>query len=155
MPDDPNETDDSPGRLRRMYEEEATARAASDGRVAELERRDAFRDAGLDLKQPLHKMAADSYKGELESEKVTEYITSLGLNQKADPPAPNTDPAEAATLERIANAGRGDGEPAATPDRIAQLKRDMEAAGRRGNIAELDRIATELAEAQGNLVIRQ
>ena len=156
MSDDPNEPDDqNPGRLRTMYEEASRASAEAQARVAELERRDAFRDAGLDLKNPLQKMAADSYKGELNSDKVSEYIESLGLNTKPDdtPPPPVTTPEERAALERIAAAGQGDGVPAQEPDRVATLKIEMAEAARRGaNPAELDRIAVELARATGNKV---
>jgi uncharacterized coiled-coil protein SlyX len=157
MTDDPNDTDqDNPGRLRRMYEETAEREATASARVAELERREAFRDSGLDLQNPLHRVVAESYSGELDSEKVRAHVDSLGLKTEQaqqTPPPPQTSPEERAAIERITNAGAGDGLPATEPDRVENLKRDLEAAARRGNIQDMDRISTELARAMGNPIV--
>lgn len=158
MSDDPNETDPEPGRLRTMYEEASRVGAEAQSRVAELERREAFRDAGLDLKNPLQKMAADSYKGELDNEKVREYIDGLGLTPKPAEAPTVQDPTpadEQAALERISQAGAGDGTPAVEPDRVTGLKVQLADAARRGNNQELDRLSVELARATGNRVLEQ
>lgn len=151
MPEDTEETGDDPGRLRRMYEESAQTAAQANARVAELERREAFRDAGLDLNNPLHKVVAEAYNGELNTESVKEHVNQLGLNAPPVPaPLPEIPVPEREALERIERAGAGDGQPATSPDRIDQLKKEMAEAGRRNNMQELDRISIELARAQGN-----
>ncbi len=151
---DPDDTDQEPGRLRQMYEEAAKRDAASSARVAELERREAFRDAGLDLTNPLHVVVAESYKGELTSEKVKEHVDSLGLKARtADTPPPEIP--ERAAMERMASASAGDGGPATEPDRVAALTAQMADAARRNNMQELDRISVELARATGNQIRSQ
>lgn len=158
MTDDQNEPDDDPGRLRRMYEEASQARAQSDAKVAELERREAFRGAGLDLTNPLHQDVAEAYKGELDIEKVREHVASRGLNLEKEtppPPPPQTPQAEREAIERIANAGAGEGTPPVEPDRVATIKQDMAAAARQGNQGELDRLSVELARATGNPIVQQ
>lgn len=159
MSDDPNDTAEEPGRLRRMYEEEAQARADATARVAELERREAFRDAGLDLNNPLHRDVAEAYKGELEAEKVKEHVASRGLTLQQDtpapPPPPETPQHEREALERIAQAGAGDGTPPVAPDRVESLKRELEAAyAAKKPQAELNRILSEIAVAGGNQLVQ-
>lgn len=106
--DDEPQEQDSPGRLRRMYEEEARARATAEGRLSELERKEAFRGAGLDLSKPLHQALAKAYDGDLEVDKVKAYVTELGIADTPTTPAPpTTPPDEAAALDRISQAAAG------------------------------------------------
>lgn len=155
---DPETTDqDNPGRLRQMYEEASRANAEATARVAELERREAFRDAGLDLNNPLHRVVAEGYKGELETDKVTEYVGSLNL-PTVEPPTPSEpDIPERAAMERMAQASQGDGGPTSEPDRVATLKEELRREAAKtggGNIQQLDRIARELDTAQGGMQLR-
>lgn len=149
MPEDTEETGDDPGRLRRMYEESSTQKAAAEAELAQLRAERAFEKAGLDLNNPLHKVVANSYTGDLE--KVKDYVDVMGLNKPAETtPPPEVPAAEREALERIERAGAGDGVPATSPDRVEQLKKELAEAGRRNNMQELDRISIELARAQGN-----
>lgn len=155
--DDEYQESDQPdaGRLRTMYEETAKREATATARVAELERREAFREAGIDLSNPLHKVVAESYNGELDSAKVKEYVDGLGLNAASPPPPPPETPAdERAALERIANAGQGDGTPPPEPDRVKELEKELaDAAMRRKPKAVMEDIGRRLAAARGGPVV--
>lgn len=82
---------------------QATARAEA------AERREALREAGVDLTSELGKFFADSYKGDSTAEAIKEAAGKIGLIPVSQTPAVQ---AEMQGLERIAAAGAGAG---ATP----------------------------------------
>lgn len=110
MPDDDQNEEQTPGRLRQMYEEKATEAAQFQAQLAELQKREVFRDAGLDLSKPLHQALAKAYDGDLDSTKVREYVGGLGLADSA-PEAPVVPEAEREAHERIAHAAAGEQAP--------------------------------------------
>jgi hypothetical protein len=60
-------------------------------RVAEMERRDAFRSAGLDPANRLHEVAMKGYDGDLDQAAVTQYVTELGLVEPAKQEIPEAE----------------------------------------------------------------
>lgn len=86
---------------------EAVTRAAeATARAEAAERREALRDAGVDLKSELGKFFADSYKGESTADAIKEAAGKIGLIPVSQTPEAQ---AQMQALERIANAGAGAG----------------------------------------------
>lgn len=105
MPEDPEDLQDDPRGLREAVErsnrEAAEARAA----LADMQRREAFRDAGLNPNDPLHAAVIGGFQGEISE--VAAFVAGLGLDQQpATTPAP---PAEQEALNRTMSLGQGDG----------------------------------------------
>jgi hypothetical protein len=145
---------DDPGRLRQMYEELLKERSETQAALAGFQRRDAFRDAGLDLANPLHMAVAKSYDGDLEPQAVGEYVKSLGVIQpvqaEATPPQNPVPQNEADALVRIAEAAMGGGERTPEPDREAEIKERLEKAYRhKATSQEIDALTEELTRARG------
>lgn len=154
MPDELEVEESEPGRLRRMYEEASAREATANARLADLERREAFRDVGLDPTQnKLHAAAIKAYDGEMTPDAVKEYVTELGIVKPPEPEIPTdihqVPQEDRDALVRIAEASMGGGNPPPTPDRERAIRAEMEVASRRGNNAELDRLATELTHLRG------
>jgi hypothetical protein len=150
MTDDPTlDNEDSPGRLRQMYEDAARERAALAEQLSALQRKDVFRDAGLDLSNRQHQAFAKAYDGDLTTEAVQGYVADLGIT--AAPEVPSTPPDEAAAHQRMAQAAAGDGTPPPAVDhaRLAELRTLMDQASRNRQMAELDRLTQEYAVASG------
>ncbi len=97
---------------------ERTAREAAEARqeLADLRKKDGFRDAGLDPTNPLHAAVIDGYKGDKDG--IKDFVTGLGLNTASNTTEPNppipTDEQEA--LQRVAGMPSGDGGVPANPD---------------------------------------
>lgn len=152
MPDDPNENQDDPGRLRQMMEDANARAATAEAELAQTRSREMFRDAGLDPTKPLHAAAMRGYDGDLDPTAVQAYVADLGITEAATPPPPPVpvvgEDEQAANI-RIANAAMGGGNPPPAPDRREQLRKDLETASRKGNIAEMDRLSQEFSRAGG------
>lgn len=151
MPDELDDQDAS-GLRAQLEASMAKEREASE-RLAVLERRDAFRDAGLDLTNKQHAAFAKAYDGEFTPDAVKAYVDDLGVT--ASPPAqpaptaPAIPAAEQAQLQQIAEAAMSGGTPPPQPDLREKLRQEMEVAARRGNKQELDRISIEYSKAGG------
>ena len=155
MPDDQNDDQSDPGRLRQMMEEANARAAAAESQLAETRSREMFRDAGLDPAKPLHAAAMRGYDGDPDPEAVRTYVTSLGLTEPAPPPAPVASETDQAALIRIAEAARDGGAPTPTPDRRAQLQQELTAKvnTRNPSKAEVEHLARELSRAGGYPVV--
>lgn len=136
---------DSPSGLRAALEAAQREAAEARAQAEQLQRKDAFRDAGLDLSNPLHQTVAKAYDGELAPDAVKSYVDGLGLTA-TPPPAQAPESDDGAAHQRLAQASAGDGLPpqgSVDTERLAQLDQEMEAAYRRGDVAALDRLARE------------
>lgn len=102
--DDPRGLRDFAERANREANEAKTA-------LADLQRREAFRDAGLDPTNPVHAAVLKGYDGDLDG--VKDFVSGLGLTNSAPPPVP-TDEQDA--LNRIASIPSGDGGTNPNPD---------------------------------------
>lgn len=68
--------------------EQAETRASElETKLAALERREAFRDANLDLANPMVKFFADKYDGDLTADAIKTAAEQLGLGAATAPPA--------------------------------------------------------------------
>ncbi len=144
-----------PGRLRQMYEETARQAAEANARAEAAERREMFRDAGLDLTNRQHQAFVKAYEGDLDPEAVRSYVNDLGVTEQAPPPPPppatTASNDEQAALVRIAEAAR-DGAPPPSPDREAQAERELDEAIRlKRSPAEIDRLSIAYARARGGV----
>lgn len=119
--------DDDPKGLRDFAERSAREATESRQRVAELERREAFRDAGLNPTDPLHKAVIDGYRGEIGEVRL--FVDGLGLNNSTPAPVPSE---EQDALNRIASIPTGDGgtDPNPDADGNARLKQISDQASR-------------------------
>jgi hypothetical protein len=109
---------DDPRGLRDYAEREAQRANAATTELADLRRKDAFRDAGLDPTNPLHSAVISGYSGELDG--VKDFVSGLGLNSQEPDPIP-TDEQEA--LNRVGGLPTGDpAPPNAEADGNARLK---------------------------------
>lgn len=106
---------DDPKGLRDFAERQQREAAESRQRLADLERKDAFRDAGLDPTNPLHSAVISGYSGELAG--VKDFVTGLGLTStNQTPPDPAIPADEQQALDRIAGLPSGDGGANPNPD---------------------------------------
>lgn len=123
-----DDLESDPRGLREFAERQSREAAEAREKLANLERKDAFRDAGLDPTNPLHSAVISGYSGELAG--VKDFVTGLGLTSANTPdPIPDT---EREALERVANLPSGDGgAPAnAESDGNARLKAIVDQANR-------------------------
>lgn len=98
---------DDPKGLREAVERSNREAAEARQALADLQRKDAFRDAGLDPANPLHVAVINGYDGEIDG--VKDFVSGLGLNSTPEPPAiPAT---EQAALERVGSMTGGDSAP--------------------------------------------
>ncbi len=104
--EDDQPDDGGPKGLRDALKREKAEKAELQARLAQVERDQAFRDAGVDLTNPLHKAAAAGYDGDTAG--IGAWVSDLGLTQPSTPP-PAVGAEERAALERIGNASAGDG----------------------------------------------
>ncbi len=148
--DQANQEDSSPSHLRRMLETEKREKAEVAARLADLERKEAFRDAGLDPTNKLHSALIKAYDGELNGEDVRSYVDSLGITQQTETVSePETPAEERQSIDRIASASAGDTAPPPQPDRIEQLRKEADVAARKGDNATVDRLLVEMSRAKG------
>lgn len=154
--DDQNDDQTDPGRLRQIVDEANARAAAAEARAAQVEAREMFRDAGLDLANKQHQAFAKAYDGEANVEAVRSYVSDLGITEQAAPTPAPADPAgtdEQAALVRMAEAAR-DGAPAPSPDRREQAGRDLDAAmARRAPPQEIARLQQNFSRAGGFPVV--
>lgn len=150
MTDDQHD-EQEPSRLREMMEQANARAAAAETQLAELNRRELFRDAGLDLTNRQHQAFVRAYDGELDPDQVRNYVTELGVTREAPAPQePQVSAEEEAALTRMAEATREGSNPAPAPDRRAQLQEQLAQAARRGaSIQEIDRLSEEFSRAGG------
>lgn len=165
MTDDPTfDNDESqPGNLRKIAEEAMAAQARAEAQLSALQRKDVFRDAGIDFGNPLHAAVANGYTGELEPEAVKAFIDGVGLTKPPEPPPTNPAPqpqvdtsGDAAAFNRMAGASTGEGQPPPNPnlDRMSQLRAEMEQVARTTRDPNvLDRLSIEYAALQGSTMI--
>lgn len=151
MPDDQNDDEPDPGRLRQMMEEANRRAADAEARASAAERKDLFRDAGLDLANKQHAAFAKAYDGDSDPDAIRTYVTELGITEPAPPQEPPAPGADEAGLIRIAEAARDSGAPPPTPNRREQAIKDFEAAARKktSTKSEMERLAREVSRAGG------
>ena len=116
---DPNLNDidnDDPKGLRDYAEREAQRANAATQELANLRKKDGFRDAGLDPTNPLHAAVISGYTGEMDG--IKDFVTGLGLNTASNqtPPEPVIPADEQAALDRVAGLNSGDGGQPVNPD---------------------------------------
>jgi hypothetical protein len=87
-------------------------------KVAEMERTNAFRDAGLDLSNKLHLAASDGYKGEIDKDAITQWATDLGL---AAPPVQQVPEQEQQAFQRLNQAQAGGDFPPPAPNQDQEM----------------------------------
>lgn len=104
---DPEELEqDDPKGLRNAVERANAAAAESQAKLEALERREAFRDAGLNPADKLHAAVIDGYSGDIAG--VKDFVTGLGLDQPA--PTSGITAEEQAAMNRMAGISTGDGQ---------------------------------------------
>ena len=101
----PEDLQDDPSGLRAFAEKSATEAREAQAKLAEMERREAFRDAGLNPTDPLHQAVINGYTGEIGE--VKSFVDGLGLNKPVE--TPEIPQAEQEALTRIAGMPAGDG----------------------------------------------
>lgn len=118
---------DDPKGLRDYAERSVREAAEARQALADLQRKDAFRDAGLDPSNPLHAAVIGGYSGEMDG--VKDFVAGLGLNSSPEPdPIPE---AEQAALNRASGLASGDpAPPNAEADGNARLKAIVDQASR-------------------------
>jgi hypothetical protein len=115
---DPNLDDlqnDDPRGLRDYAERQQREAAEARQELADLRKKDGFRDAGLDPTNPLHAAVISGYTGD--SAGIKDFVTGLGLTSSNQaPPEPPIPPEEQAALDRVAGMPSGDGGAPVNPD---------------------------------------
>lgn len=118
MPDsDPNldDLDSDPRGLRDFAERQQREATEARQELANLRKKDGFRDAGLDPTNPLHAAVIDGYRGEQGG--IKDFVTGLGLtNSNQAPPEPAIPDLEREALERVGSMPSGDGGQPLDPD---------------------------------------
>lgn len=123
----------------RELEQSAKAGRKALEKLAEFERRDAFVQAGIPMSDKRAAYFQKGYEGELTPEAIkAEWEESFGQSQE-----PQTDPAEAAAHQRVAEASTG-----AEPPRTAFTLEDL-------NNAQSPEEVMQMAGAAGLLATRE
>jgi hypothetical protein len=106
MPEESELDDESvdPRGLREAVERANREAAEAKAALADMQLLNGFRDAGLDLKNPLHKAVADGFTGKVDE--IGSFVAGLGLQDNQPPAIPTQ---EQETLNRIAGLPTGDG----------------------------------------------
>ena len=116
---------DSPSESKPNWRRELETRATdAEAKLAQYERRDAFRSAGLDPDDTKVSYFVKGYEGELTPEAIAAEATAAGFLNGAPAAQPETPPrydAELMAEKRIAMAGEG-GDPVSNPDLDARIK---------------------------------
>ena len=108
MSQDDLENQDDPRGLREAVERSNREAAEAKAALEQLQRKDAFRDAGLNPADPLHAAVISGYQGELDG--VGAFVAGLGLNTtKTAPAIPDVTPEEREAMERMSGINTGDG----------------------------------------------
>lgn len=111
MPEQDDSTQDpNPvAQLRDQLEKERKESAAKDERLAALERKEAFRDAGVDLASPVGQLLLDAWKDDLDPEAIRARAEEVGALSGSAPPPAREEPAppdqQDQTRQRQALAG--------------------------------------------------
>jgi len=103
--DDLENQEDDPKGLRNAVEAAKREAAEAKAELDSLKRKDAFRSAGLDFTNPVHKAVADGYSGEVDG--ISTFVSGLGLDQQVSAPAVPSE--EQAAMERMTGIATGDG----------------------------------------------
>lgn len=128
-----DQPDQGPKGLRDALKREQDRAGAAEARLAQFERESAFRDAGVDLTNPLHAAAVKGYDGAVDG--IGEWVTNLGLTQTQAPTPPAVPEQEREGLERIFSASAGDGgapAPEATADKDNEMRQATDQSIREG-----------------------
>ena len=116
---------DSPSESKPNWRRELEGRATdAEAKLAQYERRDAFRSAGLDPDDSKVSYFVKGYEGELTPEAIAAEATAAGFlngGPAAQPDTPVRYDAELMAEKRIAMAGEG-GDPVSNPDLDARIK---------------------------------
>jgi len=156
--DDAPEPEPDKKTVRQRLAEETRARAEAEARLAAIERRELFRDAGLDPSaNKQHAAFVKGYDGPMTAEAVNDFVAELGITSTSPPPVEEPEPGpppDRAANERIADATTGDGGPPPDPDRARQILAEMAEASMHRNDKALDRLAEEYERARGGMVRR-
>jgi len=116
---------DSPSESKPNWRRELEGRATdAEAKLAQYERRDAFRSAGLDPDDAKVSYFVKGYEGELSAEAIAAEATAAGFLGNTSLSTPETPPrydSELAAEQRIAMAGEG-GDPVTNPDLDAKIK---------------------------------
>ena len=116
---------DSPSESKPNWRRELETRATdAEAKLAQYERRDAFRSAGLDPDDNKVSYFVKGYEGELTPEAIAAEATAavfLNGEPAAQPDTPVRYDAELMAEKRIAMAGEG-GDPVSNPDLDARIK---------------------------------
>jgi hypothetical protein len=149
LSDELEDSEEEPSALRRQLEEQATRAAEAQAKLAVLERKDAFRDAGLDPANKQHQAFIKAYDGDISPEAVQNYVAELGIERHPSAQVAPVPQEERDTVARITEASNGEGQPPPETDREKEIRVEMEVAARRGDNAALDRLASELTRVRG------
>jgi len=127
----PEDLQDDPQGLRAFAERSAAEAREAQTKLAEMERREAFRDAGLDPQKPDHAAMIRGYDGDLGD--VKSWVDSLGLNKQPEPEQ-DIPQDEQDALTRMASMPSGDGgaAPNEAADGNARLKAIVDQGRREG-----------------------
>ena len=116
---------DSPSESKPNWRRELEGRATeAEAKLAQYERRDAFRSAGLNPDDAKVSYFVKGYEGELTPDAIAAEATAagfLGDTPSSTPEAPHRYDAELMAEKRIALAGEG-GDPVSNPDLDAKIK---------------------------------
>jgi len=116
---------DSPSESKPNWRRELEGRATeAEAKLAQYERRDAFRSAGLDPDDSKVSYFVKGYEGELTPDAIAAEATAAGFlngTPAAQPDTPVRYDAELMAEKRIAMAGEG-GDPVSNPDLDARIK---------------------------------
>jgi len=127
-----DQQNEGPKALREALQREKDRASAAQAELDALKRDAAFRDAGVDLTNPLHAAAVKGYDGDIGG--ISDWVGNLGLN--APPPSPQgVSTEEQQGLERIFQASAGDQaaqQPQPEIDKNNELREITERARREG-----------------------
>ena len=110
------------GNLRQSRDAAVERAAAAEAKVAQLERSDALRGAGLDMSNPVHSFFADKYDGEASADAVRNAFAESGLGDLSTPgsPQPASEPTQQPVdvAHSVGQAFGGDTRPPGQPDQL-------------------------------------
>ncbi len=138
MPEDLDNPEDEtpsegPKQLREALKREQDRASAAQAELDQFKREAAFREAGVDLTNPLHRAAVKGYDGAADG--IKDWVTEIGLTAHSTPLQPSVPDSERERLERIFSASSGDQEgqvPNPTADKDNELRAATEQARREG-----------------------
>lgn len=139
--DEDEQGSQDPEWLRNLRREAKTGKKAQkrlndlEAQLKSYERRDALREAGLNLNDTQRKLLERGYEGEWTPDGVRQFAIEAGWAQPAEPDVPEQ---EVQAIQRMASAAVGAGEAAPNEDFFAKLEG-----------AQTEQEAMAIIEAQG------